>query len=243
MIHNSVSYSIVGWCGIAGGIDTQRDWSLWAQNKLRLHPVLPIPQLETIPPRISRRLDNLGRCVMSACEQCLPLIETEPAIISVSRHGDLPAMDKLIQCAREREDISPTAFTYSVHNRFSSLISMIAGYHGVNGAYSSVRDGFPLVLAEATALIAENPALQVLVVAYEPEIPEVYHQVISTPWLPHIVAFVLQGTNGTEPKYSLAHYANPAPGAPGSGSCLPLIRTMLNKENYRDGFWEHQYVG
>ena len=243
MIHSSANYGVAGWCGLAGGIATQQDWHRWAQNKLQMHPVLPKPQIKNIPAKIRRRLEVLGRCVMFVCEQCLPLIKSEPAIISVSRHGDLPSMDKLVQCARERTDISPTAFTYSVHNRFSSLVSMFAGYRGVNGAYSSVRDGFPLALSEATALIAEQQAHQVLVVAYESEIPEAYHQVISAPWSPHVVAFILQKADSPGPKYSLLRHADIVSNTLDSGSCLPFVRTMLNKTNHRDNFWEYQYDG
>ena len=241
-MHSSANYAIAGWCGVAGGIATQQDWLLWARNKLTMHPALPEPQPETIPGP-TRRLDILGRCVMFVCGQCIPLIKTEPAVISVSRHGDLPLMDKLIRCARDHVDIPPTTFTYSVHNRFSSLVSMFAGYHGVNGAYSSVRDGFPLALSEAISLIAERRALQVLVVAYEPEIPEHYHQIISSSWLPHVVAFVLQESDDAEPKYSLLRHTASVPDALDCGSCLPLIKAMLNKVNYRDGFWEYRYAG
>ncbi len=243
MKHNLVSYSLAGWCGIAGGVVTQQDWLLWAQNKLKIHPTLPNPKIDAVPSQIRRRLDILGRCVMFVFQQCIPLIKTEPAIIFVSRHGDLSLTSKLIQCVRDHMDISPTAFTHSVHNRFPSLVSMFAGYHGVNGAYSSVRDGFPLGLAEATALIAEHRALQVLVVAYESEIPEAYRSVIHSPWLPHVVAFVLQKAGDTGPKYSLFRHEFSVPGALNSGSCLPFLKTMLNKTNQRDGFWEHQHNG
>lgn len=240
MISNRADYGITGWCGIAGGITTQQEWSLWAQNKRKISPVLPKPQIETVPGRIRRRLDILGRCVMFVCEQCLPLLKIEPAIISVSRHGDLPLLDKLIQCVRTGTDISPTAFTYSVHNRLSSLISMFADYRGVNGAYSSVRDGFPLALSEATAMIADDHALQVLVVAYESEIPEGYHKIVSKPWSPHVVAFIVQKPDDTMPGYSLLRHMGDISDAPGSGSCLPLVKAMLSKTNQRDGFWEYQ---
>ena len=237
----SASYSIAGWCGIAGGIVTRQDWSLWAKNKLEIHPTLPKPKVKTIPSQILRRVDTLGRCVMFVCEQCIPLIKAEPAIVAVSRHGDLSSTDKLIECVRACEDISPTAFAYSVHNRFSSLVSMLADYRGVNGAYSSVRDGFPLALSEATALIAEHQALQVLVIAYESEIPEAYYPVISHPWTPHVVAFVLQKADDTKARYSLLRHANRVADTVDNGTCLPLIRTMLHKANHRDGFWEHQH--
>jgi hypothetical protein len=242
MIHNSATFRLTGWFGVAGGISVPQDWSKWASGQLEIFPKLPRPNLENIPGRVSRRLDVLGRCVMFVFEQCVPLIDSEPAIISVSRHGDLPSMDKLIQCSRERSDISPTAFTYSVHNRFSSLISMFAGYHGVNGAYSSVRDGFPLALSEAAALITESPSLRVFVVAYESEIPEAYHQVISSQWSPHVAGFVLQKADEAAVNYSLFRHSSETLSTPDRGSCLPFIRTIVNKSNNRDGYWEYQFV-
>ena len=244
MIDNSVSYGIAGWRGIAGGITTHQDWSLWAQNKIEMSPELPEPQIETAPGRVHRRLDTLGRCVVFVCEQCLPFIETQPAVISVSRHGNLPLQDKLVQCIRDHMDISPTAFTHSVHNRFSSIVSIFSGYRGVNGAYSSTRDGFPLVLSEATALIAENQALQVLIIAYESEIPEPYlSSSYFCPWTPHVVAFVLNKADDTGPKFSLLRHMSSVSEAENSGSCLPLLRAMLNKTSHRDGFWEYRCDG
>lgn len=239
------SYEVCGWYAIAGGIAHRQDWVLWGQNKLQIEPVLPKPPLTTIASRIRRRLDGLGWCVMSACEQCVPLFTTEPAIISVSRHGDLPAMARLMECARRHADISPTAFAYSVHNRFSSLISMVAGYRGVNAAYSSVRDGFPLALAEATTLLSAGEAQQVLVLAYEAEIPETYGPIIAAPWLPHVAMFVLQKSEEIpeSPRYSLLQHASAKTDVEPSecGSCLPFLRTILTHTNHRDGFWEYQY--
>lgn len=240
-MHRSARYGITGWRGIAGSIATQQEWLLWAQDQCKMHSRLSRVQLATIPTRIRRRLDVLGQCVMFVCEQCIPLIETEPAVIFVSRHGDITSTEKLIQCVRDHIEISPTAFTYSVHNRFSSLLSMVAGYHGVNAAYSSVRDGFPLALAEAVDLLATRKVLQVLVVAYEPEIPETYQRVISQPWSPHVVAFVLQKADDIRTKYSLVRHTNSDSVAVESGSCLPLMKCLLNKRDYRDGFWEHRY--
>ncbi len=241
MIQNEVDFAIAGWFGIAGGIEAQSDWSEWSNNQLSLLPVLPRPNLKLIPKAMVRRLDTLGRCVMSASERCLPLIVSEPAVICVSRHGDVPAMDKLIQCARDHEDISPTAFAYSVHNRFSSLISMFADYRGVNGAYGSVSDGFPLALAEATALISEHPSLQVMVLAYESDLPEAYDDIVSRRWSPHVAAFVVQRTTGEEEIISLVQHSGDHADGSQDGSCLPFIRALMEKKSYRDGRWEYRY--
>ena len=106
-----------------------------------------------------------------------------------------------------------------------------------------MRDGFPLALSEATALIAEQQARQVLVVAYESEIPGAYHPVISAPWSPHAAAFILQKADDSGPKYFLLRHEDIVPDTLDGGSCLPFVRTMLNKANHRDGFWEYQYDG
>ncbi len=222
-------------------------WEAWAQHKLTPVATLPIPELVNIPSKFSRRLNKLGRCVVSVGEHCSQYIVGEPAVISVSRHGDLSSMDKIIQCSREYGDISPTAFSYSVHNRFSSLISMISKYRGVNGAYSSVRDGFPLALAEAESLINEKPSLQVIIVAYEPEILSQYNSLISQAWQPHVFGFVLshQKTPGKAFEFSLTAEIDSEAKEDKineSGTCLPFVRSMFNSEGCRDGRWNYQFI-
>ncbi|MFC1665737.1 beta-ketoacyl synthase chain length factor [Pseudomonadota bacterium] len=233
-------FSIAEWHGIAGGIESKKDWTRWAKNEYQLQTTLPDARLDTIPPQIKRRLDGLGRCIMSASEQCIAIIKKEPAVISVSRHGNLRLMSNLIQHVRDQEDISPASFAHSVHNRFSSLISIVAGYHGVNAAYSSVGDGFPVALAEATALIEDSPRLSVLLLAYEPEIPKEYKEIVSNPWVPHVAVFVLQAANNNQLNYSISRQTECFSGSSERGTCFPLLRTMLNKTNERDGFWEYQ---
>lgn len=240
MIQNKAKYSIVGWCGIAGGVESRDDWARWAKGNLNMQTLLPRPQLEIVPSRFSRRLSSIGRCLMYVSEQCMHILQAQPAVISASRHGDLPLLDRLIQNIRDQDDISPTNFAYSVHNRYSSLISIFAGYRGVNGAYSSVRDGFPLSVCEAASLIMRNPKLQVLLVAYEPEIPTAYTGSISDSWSPHAVAFVLQAPTQDLPVYSLSRHESVEQGAPSGGNCLPQLMAMLNKRNQRDQLWEYQ---
>ncbi len=234
-------FAITGWHGIAGGLTSPADWQRWACHERAIEPRLPRPALTAIPSRMARRLDTIGCCVMAACEQCLPLLATEPAVICTSRHGDLPAMHTLLQGLRAREDISPTAFAYSVHNRFSSLISMFAGYHGINGAYSSVRDGFALALAEATICLSAHPERPVLVVAYESEIPPDYQLLIAQPWSPYVAAFVLTAATAAAPRHTLRRHPKAAEAVAEAGSCLPFIRAWLTTTQARDGFWEYQY--
>lgn len=243
MNRNHIAYRITGWQGIAGGISTLKDWSLWAQNKLTPLSTLPTPELEAIPSLIRRRLGMLGRCVMSVFAQSMHFITTEPAVIAVSRHGDLTLLDKLITSVREHREVSPTVFAYSVHNRLSSAISMFAGYRNVNGAYSSVRDGFQLALLEAASLMEEAAVTQALVVAYEPTIPPGYHAIIAAPWVPHAAVFVLEKSHLDQPGFSLSQHANSVADISGSdsGTCLPLIRTIMQKKPHRDGCWEHRY--
>lgn len=239
--HPRINYRIAGWHGIAGEIATPEEWSLWAQDELIPSPVLAEPEPGIIPQSIRRRLGTLGRCVMSAFVRCMPFIDTEPAVIAVSRHGDLVLLDKLITSVRADQKISPTVFTHSVHNRLASTISIFAGYRGVNGAYSSVRDGFQLALFEAASLIAEGSVSQALIVAYEPPIPEHYHAVINAPWKPHVALFVLEKADPSKSGFSLLQHPSSVGDVPDSGTCLPLIRTIAQKKSHRDGFWEHQY--
>jgi hypothetical protein len=236
----SINLGVRKWCGIAGGVASRSDWGLWADGQRDLLSELEIPKLDSVPSRIARRLNVLGKSVLSVCEKTLEGVSAAPAVIATSRHGDLPAMDALIRSVRQREDMSPTAFAYSVHNRFSSLVSILNDFHGINGAYSSVRDGFPLALAEAASLINGNRVRQVLLIAYEPEIPDQYHEIIEHEWRPHAVALLLDNEPGSG-RFALTCCPEPGIDAHSAGSCLPFIRAMITKEPVSDGRWRYQF--
>lgn len=240
MVRKKISCHVAGWYGIAGGIKKTGDWLSWARGHLPLRPTIEKPILQTIPGRISRRLNTLGKSVMSVCETCLPICDPDTAVISVSRHGDLASLDNLVERSRNRLDISPTAFSYSVHNRFSSLVSMLSGFHGVNAAYSSTRDGFPMALAEAVGLIEKDSSQCVLIIAYEPEVPASYTGIIQDHWFPHVAAFVLKRNYKDLPAYSLVRHSVSISITPDSGTCLSLIRTMMSNSRTKDGFWEYR---
>ena len=178
---------------------------------------------------------------MSVTEHALSALpqDAQPAVISTSRHGNLPFMFNLIRTIRSQEEISPTLFTYSVHNRFPSLVSMVPGFHGVNGAYSSPADGFPLALAEAITLLEQTPERPVLIISYEPEMPDDYLTLIKKPFSPHAAAFVVTLPRSTQESYRLERLGQGAEHGPGSGFCLPFLKGMLTGQAIQDGYWRY----
>ena len=239
-IQKSVQYSILGWYGFAGKIESQEDWVEWASGRLAMEGFLPNPTPTTLSPRMLRRFNRLGHCIVAASEQCLPLIKETPAVLAVSRHGDLSLLDALIRNVRDQGDMSPTRFSISVHNRYSSAISILAGYRGVCSAYSSAHDGFPLAVCEAVSLILRDENFQVLVLGYEPEIPQAYEPVLSELWTPHAVAFVLQKPTDNAPVYSLSRRNHTEVNSVGDGSCLHQLRAILNQSEQLDGDWGYR---
>ena len=239
MTHESIPFEISTWYGCAGGVTNIEAWKLWIHEPSILLPQFERPVLETVPSRLSRRLNILGKVVLACSEKCIPFCGSNVAVITTSRHGDLQSMDKLIDSVRKFDGVSPTAFSYSVHNRFSSLISMFAGYHGTNSAYSSVSDGFPMGMIEATNIIHKDESSEVLLLAYEPEILDSYENLITQRWSPHVAAFVIRKFRGNSTKYHLARHFHSVNKNTDSGSGLPFIRAMLKGESVRDGFWEY----
>ncbi len=262
-------FSVKAWSIVSAGMDNEADWCDWAKGNRELSQELPNVQLSRFPNRISRRLDKLGKCMMFSAEQCLNQLpkHVHPSIISTSRHGDLPFMASLIRDVRSNEDISPTAFAYSVHNRFSSLVSMSFGFKGINGAYSSTLDGFPLALAEAISLLKKDPDTPVLILSYEPEIPPDYKALIKQSFKPHAGAFLLFSAEQSDIRYGLCRrregvvtqaFSGPEsmvsvkPYQPKScqseanasrGSCLSFVKTLMLGETVDDGHWQYFQAG
>ena len=235
------TFSILSWGAVSGGIEYPEQWESWAREERQLEAQLPTPQLEDLPRKVLRRLDRLGRCVMSVTERALSALpeDAQPAVVSTSRHGNLPFMFNLIKTIRAQEEISPTLFTYSVHNRFPSLVSMVSGFHGVSGAYSSPTDGFPLALAEAMTLFDQVPERPVLIISYEPEIPGDYLPLVEKPFSPHAAAFVVTSPQSTRKSFRLERLDRAAGSSHGSGFCLPFLKGMMTGRAVQDGYWRY----
>ncbi|POZ50054.1 beta-ketoacyl synthase chain length factor [Methylovulum psychrotolerans] len=150
-------------------------WAAW--------PPLPAPDdmalaatqknlLSVIPNHLKRRLSPLAKTVFCALSQCAGTKSQSPVVFS-STHGELGRSLEMIKLIEAGEEISPTAFSLSVHNAIAGLFSIVYGNTCEITVLASGEDGVGSGFLEALGLLQEGAA-EVLLVFYDEPLPDFY---------------------------------------------------------------------
>jgi len=131
------------------------------------------PAAEGIPPMHRRRASTLSKMSLQTALEASA--EGAPDfLVFCSQHGELPRTDLLLDDIARGIELSPTAFSQSVHNTGSGLYTIIKG---VNVPASSLAGGaatFACGWLEAEAYLHENPTRRVLLVCADDLLPDRY---------------------------------------------------------------------
>jgi hypothetical protein len=125
-----------------------------------------------VPNNLKRRLSPLAKTVFCAVSQCDNINGCIPAVFS-STHGELAKSLDMIKLIEAGEDISPTAFSLSVHNAIAGLFSIVFGNTSEVTVLAPGEDGIASAFLEALGLLQEGTP-EVLVVFYDEPLPEFY---------------------------------------------------------------------
>lgn len=128
--------------------------------------------LADVPKMLKRRLSPLAKTVFCAANQCLAEKASVPAVFS-STHGELTKSFTMMEMLEAGEEISPTAFSLTVHNAIAGLFSMAWKNKLQCTVVAPGEDGMAPAFIEALGLLQEG-AEQVLVVFYDEPIAAFY---------------------------------------------------------------------
>lgn len=112
-------------------------------------------------------------------------------IVFSSRHGDLHKTSELLTALADDQDISPTAFSTSVHNAVPGLYSILKHNKQAINALSSGKDSFFYALVDAYARLKSGRCEKLLVVHADRTLPELYLQYQDEAQIDHAVAMVV----------------------------------------------------
>lgn len=169
----STDFRVCRWAAWAPGLETPEAWDAWLTA-----PTWPVPApdavapLAEVPALMRRRIDPLGRAALQVAWWVQGAEPTGPVVFA-SRWGEIARSVALLRQLSQREPLSPTAFSLSVHNASSAVYSIARGdtanYTAVSAGPASAAAG----VCEALGLLAQG-APQVLVVSVESALPEPY---------------------------------------------------------------------
>ena len=150
-------------------------WSVWPPLALLNEQELGKMQgnlLAFVPNNLKRRLSPLAKTVFCAVSQCASINNRIPVVFS-STHGELAKSLDMIKLIEAGEDISPTAFSLSVHNAIAGLFSIVFGNTSEVTVLAPGEDGIASAFLEALGILQEG-APDVLLVFYDEPLPEFY---------------------------------------------------------------------
>lgn len=167
----SFDFVIRDWAAWAPGLSGPDDWRQWVSGAKALGDELP-PAPATVPKALQRRLGPLARAVLHTVGQCISPNQALPAIFS-SAHGEIGKCLQMLETLQANEELSPTAFSLSVHNAIGGLFSMAYGNRMEITALAPAAGGIGPGFIEALGMLNEGHP-EVLVVFYDEILPEFF---------------------------------------------------------------------
>jgi hypothetical protein len=164
------------------------------------------PKLAFVPAMQRRRLSPFAKIALFAAESATAEHglnqhdtadnaanhqENQIDIIFSSRHGDLHKTSELLTALADDQDISPTAFSTSVHNAVPGLYSILKHNRQAINALSSGKDSFFYALVDAYARLKSGRCEKLLIVHADRALPELYLQYQDEAQIDHAVAMVV----------------------------------------------------
>jgi Beta-ketoacyl synthase, N-terminal domain len=150
-------------------------WAIWPPTGLNDEQELGKMQdklLAFVPNNLKRRLSPLAKTVFCSVSQCENSNSCIPVVFS-STHGELARSLDMIKLIEAGEEVSPTAFSLSVHNAIAGLFSIVHGNTSEVTVLAPGEDGIAPAFLEALGLLQEGTQ-EVLMVFYDEPLPEFY---------------------------------------------------------------------
>lgn len=122
---------------------------------------------------LRRRLSRLARMSLKVAHDCA---HDRPSVrfVYASRHGELQRTTTMLAGLADAEELSPTAFGFSVLNASAGLFSIVRQDKAPATAVSAAAESFGYGLLEACLQLAEHPDQPVLLVYADEPVPEIY---------------------------------------------------------------------
>lgn len=149
-------------------------WAVWPplQPNAKLDSARQIELLASVPKMLKRRLSPLAKFVLCAANQCIDEHILMPTVFS-STHGELAKTFSMMEMLEAGEEISPTAFSLSVHNAIAGLFTIAWQNKLQCTVVAPGEEGLAAAFIESLGLLQEG-AEQVLLVFYDEPLLDFY---------------------------------------------------------------------
>lgn len=127
---------------------------------------------ECVPKMLQRRLTPLARAVFNVAGPCVESGKSTPVVFS-SAHGEICNSLAMLKTIQTGEELSPTAFSLSVHNAIAGLFSIAYRNSQEITVIAPGQEGIAPAFIEALGMLHEG-ADEVLMILYDGHIADFY---------------------------------------------------------------------
>ena len=138
----------------------------------RLIQANPLSTPSFVPKMLQRRLSPLAKAVFHVADLCLDNDQPIPAVFS-SAHGEIGKSLEMLKLIQAGQELSPTAFSLSVHNAIAGLFSIAFNNMREITVLAPGQEGIAPAFIEAIGLLHEG-ADEVLLMLYDEPISDFY---------------------------------------------------------------------
>nr|WP_087145869.1 beta-ketoacyl synthase chain length factor [Crenothrix polyspora] len=152
------------------------NWNAWtpgldfSDDRLMTSGNAAVP--ECVPKMLQRRLTPLARAVFNVAAPCVESGKNLPVVLS-SAHGEICKSLDMLKTIQAGDEISPTAFSLSVHNAIAGLFSIAYGNSQEITVLAPGLEGIAPAFIEALGMLNEG-ANEVLMILYDEPLADFY---------------------------------------------------------------------
>lgn len=160
------------WSAWAPGMNCMDDWKQWHAGSRTIQKDDKAIVSDAVPKMLQRRLSPLARAVFNAADKCLEPGKPLPTVFS-SAHGEVCNSLEMLKTIQAGDEISPTAFSLSVHNAIAGLFSIAYANSLESTVIAPGLEGIAPAFIEALGILQEG-AEEALLVLYDEPIADFY---------------------------------------------------------------------
>jgi hypothetical protein len=161
----------------------------WDEPGARAHETKP-PD-DAIPAAHRRRMSALSKLAVQVALEASAGAAPD-FLVFASQHGELNRTCELLANIVAGVELSPTAFSQSVHNTSAGLYTIVAKNHAPASSVAAGAGTFPYGWLEAEAFLVDNPRCRALLVTYDEVLPAQYRPYSEQVQCTYAVAFMLR---------------------------------------------------
>jgi 3-oxoacyl-[acyl-carrier-protein] synthase-1 len=195
------------WSAWSPGLPDRRAWMDWLPEKRPVAETTSTPPCAQVHPLLRRRCGHLVRMVLEAALAACNSAGIDPSHVQhvhCSRYGEIVTTRQLFDSLNDRQPMSPTRFSNSVHHVPSAYFDLAVKNTLLSRSISAGNFGLPCSILEVWGLLRKEPQIPVLLTLADEPPPEPFNLAVVPPPIPYAVALLF--VTGREDRGQTIHF-------------------------------------